>query len=272
MMSAPQDDERTTGSTPDPIAMTPSRGPVERSAPATEVAVGARAVFTPRWGRIAVAMAGLLALVAAPITLLLGVLGVVPLLVPLVCIAVTATSVALLRMLAIRSRRARVDAAFAQAMAPVREPAPVRPETAGIAAPQRPTALFDAEQDTARPLTAMELRTAALAVANGSTVVATHGDEALDGAQAEQPAGATAWVPVDLPRPTYVDAPKAERVAPAPLDLPEAPRPTSRMPIKASEAAARVAPATDDAADAPVDSTPATGRINLDDVLQRRRA
>jgi hypothetical protein len=87
---------------------------------------------------------------------------------------------------------------------------------------------------------------------------------------AAAPAVTPDWAPVEVPRPTYVDAAKAERQAPAPLDLPEAPKPTSRTPIKASEAAARIA-ANDTVGDA-AEAAPATGRINLDDVLQRRRA
>ncbi|WP_146070835.1 hypothetical protein [Arthrobacter sp. B1805] len=241
--------------------------------------------FTPRWGRIAVALVGLMALVAVPVTLVLAALNVVSLLVPLACAALTAAAVGVLRFLAIRSRRARINNAFAAAMAPVRTTAPETSGTsqtsemsettgtAGRAAPQRPTALFDAEDQAVRPLTAMELRTAALAVAHGATAVSVHsGIQAVTEETATQPAGATAWAPVEVPRPTYVDSVKAERQAPAPLDLPEAPKPSSKTPIKAAEAAARSASATADPATTTSGSAPATGRINLDDVLQRRRA
>jgi hypothetical protein len=236
------------------------------------------APFAPRWDRIVVVMIGLLALCAAPITLLLGFLNVVSLVVPLACLGVAAAAVAVLRTLAIRSRRARVDAAFAEAMAPVRAvPAPAA--APAPAAPRRPTALFDAERSAARPPTPMELRTAALAVAHGSSAVIVRAGAQGDAPPsdttapaADGPAGATAWVPVELPRPTYVDAAKAERDAPAPLDLPEAPRPTSRTPIKAAEAAARDAAATAAPTGVSMDASASTGRINLDDVLQRRRA
>lgn len=247
--------------------------------------------FTPRWGRISAALVGLVALAAALVTLVLGAFGIVSLLVPLACVAVAAGAVAMLRFLAIRGRAARVNRAFAAAMAPVRETAaaPEVPiEHAAPAAPRRPTSLFDAEETGARRPSPMELRTAALAVAHGSSVVdvraeslSVTGTEATDTTEAtetseatETPgsAGSTAWAPVEVPRPTYVDAAKAERQAPAPLDLPEAPRPTTRTPIKASEAAARVAAEADDASDESASSAPSTGRINLDDVLQRRRA
>ncbi len=268
MMTPLHDDGRPhdTGSTGE----APRSGPV--SAVRHERSVDANKRFAPRWDRIVVVMIGLLALCAAPVTLLLGFLDVVSLLVPLACLGVAAAAVAVLRTLAIRSRRARVDAAFAEAMAPVRH-TPVPVPAPAPAAPRRPTALFDAEIAETRALTPMELRTAALAVAHGSSAVTVRsGVPSEVAAIDDQPAGATAWVPVELPRPTYVDAAKAERDAPAPLDLPEAPKPTSRTPIKASEAAARGAAAAAAAADVPMPVSPSTGRINLDDVLQRRRA
>lgn len=266
MMTEPQDAARRPGNTTVESHPTPSAKPVAPSARRSGTTS-----FSPRWGRVAVALVGLVALGAALVTLVLGALGSVSLLVPAACIGLAAAAVVTLRLLAVRSRRARVDRAFAAAMAPVRVP-PLRNVPAAPAAPQRPTALFDAEEASTRPLTAMELRTAALAVAHGSSAVSVSSEALLDGTAAASPSGATAWAPVAVPRPTYVDAAKAERQAPAPLDLPEAPKPTSKTPIKASEAAARAAAATGDTEEAPVDAAPSTGRINLDDVLQRRRA
>jgi hypothetical protein len=276
-MTAPQDDAARPGETLEPHSMTTVPSPAAaRPGPSPRP-------FTPRWGRIAVALVGLLALCTALVTLVLGAAGIVSLLVPLACVGIAAVAVAVLRLLAVRSREARVNRAFADAMAPVRAPAPDRAEVprAFPPAPKRPTTLFNAEETAERPRTAMERRTAALAAA-GSSVVEVRDQavpaEASGASEAAQPAGATAWAPVEVPRPTYVDAAKAERQAPAPLDLPEAPKPSTRTPIKTSEAAARVAAAADTAADtagtvdASVDSHPATGRINLDDVLQRRRA
>lgn len=216
-------------------------------------------------GRVAIAAIGALFLVAAFVTLVLGILDIVSLLAPLGCFLVGAASVVALRMLAVRSRRARVQRAFADAMAPVRWTEPSQVIASPIIA-QRPTHLFDADASVTRPPTAMERRTASLAgtrsFSAGDAVVARTG----------RTAGSTAWVPVDVPRPTYIDAAKAEREAPAPLDLPEAPRPASRMPIKTAEAAARALPADDEQTVTPGAAAPATGRINLDDVLQRRRA
>lgn len=267
---APQDDAARTGSTPGPRSAMVSTWP---SAPTSE---SGDKPFTLRWGRIAVALGGLLALCAALVTLVLAVVGVVPLLVPLICVGLAAVAVAVLRVLAVRSRRARVDRAFADAMAPVREVAPDSVEAAPVAppVPERPTILFDVEESAKPSPTAMELRTAALAAAGSSRVHSRDASASGPVADTAEPAGATAWAPVEVPRPMYVDAAKAERQAPAPLDLPEAPKPSSRTPIKASEAAARAAAtaADDGATDVPVTADPATGRINLDDVLQRRRA
>ncbi|BBE23488.1 hypothetical protein MN0502_23710 [Arthrobacter sp. MN05-02] len=206
--------------------------PSARTTPDTDVPTRATASrttkITPYRGRIAVAAVGLVALVATLVTSVLALFGAVSLLLPLACIAVVAMAVAALRLLAVRGRQARVNRAFAHAMAPVREVAPERSAAMlpAPAAPRRPTTLFDAQETATRPLTAMELRTAALAVAHGSSVVDVRDAAPTTATDAVlPPAGTTAWAPVEVPRPTYVDAAKAERQAPAPLDLPEAPKP-----------------------------------------------
>jgi hypothetical protein len=120
------------------------------------------------------------------------------------------------------------------------------------------TRLFDAEADRpkVKPLTAMELREAALAVA-----VAAGDTSAV-------PAAPTTWEPVEVPKPVYVEAAKAERPAPEPLELPEAPKATGKPSLKQGAAAVPAAPAPD----APQLSKAQTALSNLDDVLQRRRA
>lgn len=62
------------------------------------------------------------------------------------------------------------------------------------------------------------------------------------------------WSPVEVPRPTYIDAPEARRTAPEPVEVPQAPKSTSAT---LTEAASK---GTSDS------------RLNLDDVLSRRRA
>jgi hypothetical protein len=247
--------------------------PQEQDASESPRALEARAAdgmqgdpFRPRWGHIAVALLGIAALCGALVTAVLAMIGMVSLLVPLVLAAVTVAAVGTLRALAIRSRRARVDRAFAEAMAPVQfvEPQPVAVAPPLPVRPQRPTVLFDAEETAPRQASPMELRTAALSNAHGSSVVDVRADVSAN----IGPARSTDWAPVEVPRPTYVVSPKAERQAPAPLDLPEAPKAQTRTPIKAAEAAARRAESGATAES----SEPAAGGIDLDNVLQRRRA
>lgn len=143
----------------------------------------------------------------------------------------------------------------------------------------------DAEPVTVR-LTPAQLRAAALAVAGESGNAADSnntkpGDAApeslpdgqtesgrTESANAVGPAGAAAagvpWQPVAVPKPTYVQAAKAERPSPAPLELPDAPMPQSKIPLKQPAAAPTM--------EAPDAASPSTGKMNLDDVLQRRRA
>ncbi|MGG5752339.1 hypothetical protein ACQ3I4_06895 [Zafaria sp. Z1313] len=204
-----------------------------------------------RYDRLAVAGAGAVSLLAFPVTGILALAGVVSGVLPLAALALAVASFVALRALAVRSRRrrslARMEAAFAEAMSAV--PAP---------APRRETELFDAQP--ARPAesvpTLTELRAEARRVAAGT-------------------ASAT-WDPVEVPRPAYVSAAKAERPAPAPLPVPEQKKPqhvTSILAdtrVKVAESAEQAAGRTAVATVAP--ARPQQPRINLDAVLQRRRA
>lgn len=223
--------------------------------------------FRIRYGRAAIALAAVVALLAALVTGILLPFGLGTPLLPVVSILLSVGSLALLRWLAVRDRKRKVNAAFRAAMsAPARrdgtqslDRAPSRPDQS---APQPEIPLFDAEANQPQPLTAVELREAALAVAvaAGDTSAAS---------TAVVPSGAT-WEPVDVPKPVYVDAAKAERPDPEPLDLPEAPKAVGKPSLKQSAPAAPTAPA------APPATKPLTkaqsALSNLDDVLQRRRA
>ncbi|WP_187393198.1 hypothetical protein [Arthrobacter echini] len=306
MMTTPQDLTTPDGAGPPAEGWAPT-SPAESGTSHADPDGASRRTpsFALRRGRLAIAVVGLVALTVALVTLLLGVFGIVSLLVPLICLALGVASIALLRVLAVRARRARVDRAFADAMGPAYAE-DSEPVAAPItrSEPVRATTLFDAEEADVRPLTPMELRTAALAQGSSAvdvlpeaTDAAAPEDPAPEGASPVRPtphpggrAGATAWVPVEVPRPTYVDAAKAERVAPLPLDLPEAPKASTTVPIKAAEAAVRRAAAS--AGDVEQESSaaheelsaPAAGSageatakhgpsgLDLDGVLQRRRA
>ena len=229
------------------------------------------------YGRLLVALVGLLALLTAAVTGVLRLAGLVHGLIPATACAVFLVSLVMLRLLAVRGRKKRLNAAFRDAMgtttASSRLAGPasvspaartqgtftdagrtaqqarngaerIAPSTQGGAerAPQasRPAVvLFDGAAGTKpeapakqlKPLTATELRNAALAVA-------AKGAADAQVATTETVGEVESWQPVEIPRPSYVAAARAERPAPAPLDLPEAPRPTGKTSIKATEAAA----------------------------------
>ncbi|MBE0008871.1 MULTISPECIES: hypothetical protein [unclassified Arthrobacter] len=247
--------------------------------------------FVIRPARTAIAATGALALLAAIVCLPLAILAVVPALLPPAAFVLFLLAVAGLRVLAVRDRRRRVNAAFAEAMyapAATTQPAPL-----ALHAPRRETSLFDAETSrsltgensvaeehrpaAAAPLTATELRQAALAVATGADS-GTAGEEGapLDpavsgGSTPAAHAGGDTWEPVEVPKPMYVAAAKAERQAPAPLELPDAPKAQARTSLKQGA----VPPVVENTEQTTADNAttaPPTGRLNLDDVLQRRRA
>jgi hypothetical protein len=245
---------------------------LRKSAAATAGAVSTPppARFRIRYGRTSLALVGLLSLVTAFISGTLVSFGVGSPVLPLTAFALAFGSVALLRWLAVRDRKAKVNAAFRSAMsAPVRRQdphhvVPPKPE----AAPVRPdNPLFDAEagEAKAKPLTAVELREAALAVAVAA------GDTSAAAAAAGAPTG-TPWEPVEVPKPTYVEAAKAERPEPLPLELPEAPKAVGKPSLKQGAAEAEAQEAAAQPTGTPHLTKAQSALSNLDDVLQRRRA
>lgn len=251
--------------------------PRKSAAPAAGAASTAPpARFRIRYGRTALALVGLLSLVTLFISGVLLAFGLGSPALPLACAVVTPASVAVLRWLAVRDRKAKVNAAFRSAMsaAPARRPdaAPAVPPKPGQAPARPESPLFDAEagEPKVKPLTVMELREAALAVAvaagDPSAAAVTPGAAAAPGAVAGTP-----WEPVEVPKPVYVEAAKAERPAPEPLELPEAPKAVGKPSLKQGAAGA---PPADAVASAEAQQLTKAQRAlsNLDDVLQRRRA
>ena len=250
-------------------AMEPRKGPASAAGTAT---TPPPAQFRIRYGRTALALVGLLSLVTAFISGVLVAFGVGSPALPLLSTGLTVSSVALLRFLAVRDRKAKVDAAFRSAMsAPERrrpdpaEAIPPKPE----AAPMRPESpLFDAEagETKIKRLTAVELREAALAVAVAA------GDTSAATAVLTAPAG-TPWEPVEVPKPVYVEAAKAKRPEPEPLELPESPKAAGKPSLKKGAAGAPAAESTEaQQLSAQQLSKAQSALSNLDDVLQRRRA
>ncbi|CAN7435791.1 hypothetical protein LJR078_002902 [Arthrobacter sp. LjRoot78] len=219
-----------------------------------------------RYGRCALALVGLVSLLTGFVAGIFLMFGMGSSWLPVGAFLAAVASVVWLRRLAVRDRRARMNAAAMTAPERQMRVAVPRPSREpAVDAPESP--LFDAEagnKPKVKPLTAQELREAALAEARAS------GDTALRTAAAPGSAVNTdaKWEPVDVPKPTYVEAAKAERAAPEPLDLPEAPKAVGKPSLKQGPAAAPAASGS-----APKTLTKAQSALsNLDDVLQRRRA
>ncbi|WP_426996498.1 hypothetical protein [Pseudarthrobacter sp. N5] len=228
--------------------------------------------FRIRYGRSAIALLGFASLLIAPIAGVLRIFGIGTAWLPGVALLAGIAAVALLRRLAVRDRRARVDAAFSAAMSAPAGHGRSRSGQAGTVASAgtaeassaklTENVLFDAEAGLFKlqPLTAGELRAAALAEAVAS------GDTSVRAPKLPDAAAGAEWEPVEVPKPTYVEAAKADRPAPEPLDLPDAPKAVGKPSLKQGAAAA---PAV-------AQSKPLTkaqsALSNLDDVLQRRRA
>ncbi|NKX49624.1 hypothetical protein HER39_03330 [Arthrobacter deserti] len=233
------------------------------SAPAPAAPDGT-AAFRIRGGRTVLALVGTMPAAAFVTGTLLALFGALPAGVPLVALLVLAAVVVVLRSLALRDRRLRARARAAQSV----QQAPAPAGEPDLPARRRETVLFNgdavagggsapaAEQP---PFSAEQLRAEALKVAA----------EAARKAAGPASPGA-AWQPVDVPKPTYVDAAKAERPAPEPLPAPEVKKATARTYIKQDPALK--APAADVQDGAAVPARPQTGKLNLDAVLQRRRA
>ncbi|WP_430298029.1 hypothetical protein [Sinomonas sp. B1-1] len=218
--------------------------------------------FRVRWGRVVLAGIGLAMLLASVVCLGLLVLGV-PLWLPLVFAAGTAASATVLRSLAVRDQRRRVDAAFRAAM---REPGPA---PAQRQRPPAPSEVFDGG-DTPAPapkvLTREELRAVALEVARASQASADAAAKA-SGADSEE-----TWEPVGVPKPSYMDAAKAERPEPEPLPAQEDPKPEGRPVLKPKPEIPEPGSVPGVPALAPRPTGRAGALGNLDDVLRRRRA
>lgn len=228
--------------------------------------------FRIRYGRLALALAGLLSLLTGVVSAVLGIFGLGSPWLPFTALLGAGAAVFALRWLAVRDRQRKVNDAFREAMGAPSRSAPERApllEPAGEPREWPESPLFDAQADTTergplpKPMTAQELRQAALAeaVASGDASAGTGDVRTLEG---------SSWEPVEVPKPTYVAAPKAERAAPQPLDLPEAPKAVGRPSLKQG------LPQPGGSLGADVDQkSPGKAQSalsNLDDVLQRRRA
>lgn len=272
------------------MTSTPRSAPAMSTTDRDEARTAATAgpAFRIRYGRLALALTAVLSLLTGVVSAALRIFGLGSGWLPVVTLLGAVAAVVLLRRLAVRDRRRKVNAAFRAAMtAPGRQTttpgAPAHEasdqgsavQESGERVKRAESPLFDAQAGSAEPkpapkqLTAQELRQAALAEAAAS------GDTSVSAATGPAPLSVegSSWDPVDVPKPTYVEAPKAERAAPQPLDLPEAPKAVGKPSLKqASTKPAVSEPRTAGEADAKPLGKAQSALSNLDDVLQRRRA
>ena len=257
--------------------------------PSSAVPSAAEPPLRIRWGRTFIALVGLLALLTAGISGALNVFSLGSASVTWTSLAAFVAVILGLRTLALRDqaarRAARMDSgttantASAQSLAPAPQP--------------RETALFDGAEGAEpapvqKPLTAEELRTAALRVAAKGTA-----DAKLAHTQtlAEGEFSGESWEPVEVPVPGYVTAARALSLE-KPLIVPQAPK-SAGTSIKAAQAGVgegaegitsvpdtvsdelpkkKAAPAPLPPASVPAAERGSYALNNLDDVLQRRRA
>lgn len=242
-----------------------------------------------RWSRTFIALLGLIALFTAGISGALNVFSLGSATLAWTSLAVFAAVIVGLRMLAVRDQSARRAARLRTSTTAN----PAVGESAADAVELKETTLFDGAVGSEpapaqKPLTAEELRAAALRVAAKGTA-----DAKLAHTQtlAEGKLEAETWEPVEVPVPGYVTANRALTLE-KPLVLPEVPK-SAGTSIRADQAGIGVAGERDGVVAVPDAPAVSAGKAekavkpekhvaasergthalnNLDDVLQRRRA
>lgn len=249
--------------------------------------------FRIRWGKLALALIGVLALLATPVTFVVALVSPLSLWTPFLCLALVLLSFAGLRASAVNDRRVKAWQR-AEATVPQREAEQPAAESAKNQT-ALPDAAASAEADQAAVAQASvqaaaeaekQKRVAAAAqdkpfdmlaqdhapaeVVAPTQDVTTDANQAASGTVAAQattaastapvqtPAPDTSWEPREVPAPSYVGAVRAERSAPAPLEQAEEKRAKEVTSIRQAE--------LDRVAEERAE------RLNLDAVLQRRRA
>lgn len=233
------------------------------------------------WQRLPLAIIGLVGAVGVAVTLILAAFNVVAWSAPLLFAILAVASISGLRLLVLRQkykpygyRQTPTAASYQRKVVPGLSPRSTAAEPFDRAEPGTEA---DAEHDA---VPGAERGTGQL---DGAVGEGTNPDQQQTSAadedteEADQPyaaAESATWEPVDVPAPKYTREAKAERAEPEPLQLPEQPR-ASVNRLK-------------DTLAAPQDQLreeqerlirtnvrahqPKAGALNLDDVLERRRA
>ena len=205
-----------------------------------------------KWDRTIIALVALLALVTALVTGVAALFGAGTGLAAAISALVAVAGVASLRALALRDRKRRRDAtieqAFTEAVNPGRPtPGPDGPSGRGS------STVFDAASGRSE---------GPQAESEAPAPAPSAGTERPAGTETERTPSADTAVRASVPRPTYLDAPEAERPIPAPLVRPEVPayQPGTKLKDGVSEEYLARVQAT------------AHRALDLDKVLERRRA
>ncbi|GAA1132294.1 hypothetical protein GCM10009670_27520 [Citricoccus alkalitolerans] len=210
--------------------------------------------FRVKWDRTIIAAVAVLAALTFLGTGIAAAFGAGTLLVSGIAAAVAVAGVATLRTLALRDRKKRkdrrIESAFDEAMNPGLPTSERTVPTTG------PTRVFDAAAGSTSGRGA--------ATAPAEKAVSAPSTEQTAPEQVTRDAGAdeSASALPSVPRPTYLDAAEAHRVAPAPIAKPEAPQASPGVKLKAGVSAEYRAK---------VEAT-ANRTLDLDKVLERRRA
>lgn len=218
--------------------------------------------YRVRWGRTALFLVAVLALVTFLVTGVASAFGAATVTVAGIALLVGVGSLATLRTLAVRDvrrrRAARVEEAFAEATnpsRPVRTSAP--PSVSAGTEAERETSLFDHQPETAAEHRADEpSATAEPAAENAASEETAESGQSDVTSDDERPAVAR------VPRPMYLEADEVTRPQPEPLAPEAEPTASSSVQLKdgvSAEYQAQLA-------------ARANRRLDLDKVLERRRA
>ena len=227
------------------------------------------------YGRLAVALVGLIAFVTMLVAAVMALAGQSTGRLAFTMLLLVVASFIGLRALALRARKRRamerVQAAFADAMNPYFEESSdtaTRPHLTVAADYTGPSRPFDAQAPEE------EGETTAKAEDGPENGAAPSSSENNESAPAALNTKSEEWQPVAVPKPLYTEAAVVKRDVAAPLEKPAEKKASADAPsIRQSEDLARVVHHA--ATDALIQSYAVsldTGRINIDDVLRRRRA